>query len=352
MLSTSTVCRGVLAAAIGVAALAVSACGTDEQSSGSGGKAKVAYVVPGNLGDGAYLDQLDLGITRGAEKYGLQAQSIEAGNTPTKWAPTMDDTANRGFDAIVSAGFQVKELVEQAAAQHPETKFILDDAAYDPAKCGGCENIYSITYRYTETGYLAGVLAGLLTKTAGERINSDNVVGFVGGQDIPVIQEYLAGYKAGVKKVNPQARVISAFAGSWSDPAKGKQLAAGMIDQGADIICTAAGGTDNGVFEAAAAGNAWAIGNTALQTDRPRVNGKLAVLTAMETDVTAAQEEAMKLLSEGKLPVGSTRSLGVKEGINRLVESPEYKRYVPADIRQEIAGIVQAIAAGTLKIDV
>lgn len=356
MLSTSTMRRGLLAAAIGAAVLAVSACGADEQPSGattgaSGDKAKVAYVVPGNLGDGGYLDQLNMGITGGAKKYGVEAQTIEAGTTPTKWAPAIDDAANRGFDVIVTAGFQVKEIVEQAAAQHPETKFVLDDAAYDADKCGGCENIHSITYRYNETGYLAGVIAGLLTKAKAERINADNVVGFIGGQDIPVIQEYLAGYKAGVKKVNPEARVISAFAGSWSDPAKGKQLAANMIGQGADIIYAAAGGTDNGTFEAAAADKAWAIASTEPQAARPRVNGELAVLTAVDTDVAATHDNVIKQVSEGKLPVGSTRNFGVKEGINRLIESPAYKQYVPADIRAQVSDIVHGIAAGTVQVD-
>ncbi len=92
-------------------------------------------------------------------------------------------------------------------------------------------------YREAERGFLLGAIAGLMTRrTDDPKINTANVIGVVGGMDIPLINANIAGYIAGAKFVNPAADVRFSYVGDWADPARGKELALAQFDQGVDII--------------------------------------------------------------------------------------------------------------------
>jgi basic membrane protein A len=351
----SRITQRPLALAAGLAAASVLAggCGSSEESAGSGssstaakGDKSIALIINGNLGDGGFFDNANAGVADTAKRLGLAEKTIETGYTPTKWAPALDDAAAGEYDVVIAGSFPMKELVEQAAAQHPDKQFVLFDVEADKEACGGCENIYSITYRYRETGYLAGVVAGQVTVSDTARTNDEAVVGFVGGQDIPVIRDYMEGYVNGVKAVNPDAEVVTAFAGAFNDPVKGKQLASGMIAKGADVVFTAAGDTDKGTFEAAADHGVWAIGNSLNHARDNEVNGKVAILTASNTSVQNSLSDAVEHIASGDLPVGETHSFGVKEKTNYIVQSGPYKQFVPAEIREKVAQIERSIADG------
>lgn len=340
------------------AALAVAGCGSGSSGSSTGGASasasgckapRIVMIVNSNLGDGGFWDQSNAGVTNTARAFGLCEKTIETGPDPTRWAPAVQDVSSGDADVVIAGSFEMAQLIEQAAQQHPEKKFVLFDVAADPKACGGCKNIYSVTLRYKENGYLAGVLAGLLTRSRIARANAQNVVGFVGGQNIPVILDYHDGFVAGVKQVDPGARILSAYAGSFSDPVKGKQLAAGMIGQGADILFTAAGDTDKGVFEAAADGNAWALGNSAPQARQSAVNGKQAVLTAVAGDMGTPLATAVRAIAAGRLPVGTVGSFGVKERAIAILDSPNYLQVVPASLRKQAEAVQAQIASGQLQ---
>ena len=260
----------------------------------------------------------------------------------------MNDLASGSDDLVISGSFAMVEILGQAAAAHPDKKFVLFDAAPSEKICGKCANIYGIQYNYKETGFLAGVLAGSLELSTGvDRIKNTKVVGVVGGQEIPVIQDYIAGFKAGVKAVAPDVTVLSAYAGAFNDPVKGKAVAQQMIQQRAEVLFTAAGSTDKGVFEAAADNNIWSIGNAAAQANKEfAINGVDVVLTSSDTNVQTSIEDALRLAAEDKLPVGTSRVFGAKEGTNSIIESALYKKVVPADIRDKVSAITKDVIAG------
>jgi basic membrane protein A len=141
-------------------------------------------------------------------------------------------------------------------------------------------------------------------------------------------------------------KVLSAYAGSFADPVKGKAIAADMTGQGAEILFTASGGTDTGVFEAAADANIWAIGNAEVQTTEPEINGTPVVLTASSTSTRESVQDAVVQAGAGTLPVGETRSFGVADGSIYIVESDLYTSVVPQEIRDQLAAITDAVAAG------
>jgi basic membrane protein A len=332
-----------------VAALALAGCsspsgsGGDEPSTGS-----VVLLIPGTTGDGGFFDQADAGVREGAEAAGWDVQVVEAGYEPTKWEPALTDLASGDSDVIISGSFAMIELVSQAAVTYPDKQFVLFDAEPSADICGECANVYAITYNYLETGFLAGALAGLVETAEGvDRITGTGVVGVVGGQEIPVIQDYIAGYELGVSTVAPDVQVLSAYAGSFADPVKGKAVGDDMVQQGAEILFTAAGSTDKGVFESAASNNVWAIGNAAAQAnDASAINGVEAVLTSSDTNVQTSLADAVVLAGKGELPLGESRLFGVKEGTNSIIESSNYTSVVPQEIRDQLAALVQDIKDG------
>ncbi|ARE38737.1 putative nucleoside ABC transporter, substrate-binding component [Rhodovulum sp. P5] len=150
--------------------------------------------------------------------------------------------AEAGLNPIVMAGFAFASVLEEVAADYPDTKFQIIDMVVD------APNVRSIVFSEHEGSYLVGMMAAMASETG--------AVGFVGGMDIPLIRKFACGYVQGVKAVSPDAKVIQNMTGTtpaaWADPVKGSELAQAQIGQGADVIYAAAGSTGLGVLQTVA----------------------------------------------------------------------------------------------------
>lgn len=150
--------------------------------------------------------------------------------------------AARGSDPVVGVGFPQASAIEKVARDFPKVSFAIVDMVVP------LPNVQSFVYREHEGAFLAGLLAALASKSG--------TVGFVGGQDIPLVRKVLCGYEQGARYANAKARVLSAMTGStnaaWTDPVRGAELARAQAAQGADVIFAAAGSTGLGVLQAAA----------------------------------------------------------------------------------------------------
>ena len=158
--------------------------------------------------------------------------------------------ARDGYNPIIGTGFSMEAAMKVVAAEFPETQFAIIDMVVD------LPNVRSIVFKEEEGSYLVGILAAMASKTG--------KVGFVGGMDIPLIQKFACGYVQGVKSVNPDIQVFQNMTGdtgaAWNDPVKGGELAKAQIEQGADVVYHAAGGTGMGVLQAAADAGKLGIG--------------------------------------------------------------------------------------------
>jgi basic membrane protein A len=101
-------------------------------------------------------------------------------------------------------------LLQEVAQKHPDKKFMFYDASVNYTECD-CKNVYSVLYKQNEGSYLAGVYAGLMTESG--------TIGVIGGQDTPVINDFIVGYVQGAKEARPDIKVLGAYAGSWNDSA-------------------------------------------------------------------------------------------------------------------------------------
>jgi basic membrane protein A len=337
-----------LAAVLMIVGLALVACqpAAPAGDGGEEGTLKVVNLINGVLGDKSFFDSAERGVKKGSEEFGFEYKTIEAGIDPAKWQPALEDAAeNEEYDVMILGTYQMSEFLQIVAPKYPDKKFILYDVSVDYTACD-CSNVYSVLYKQNEGSYLAGYYAGLMTES--------NIIGAVGGQDIPVINDFIVGYEQGAKDANPDVEVVVQYAGGWNDPAKGKELALAMYQQGADIVFQVAGGTGVGIFQAAQEVGKWAIGvdsDQALIIEETNPEQAAVILTSMMKNVDNSLYRAMDLYYQDALPFGEAESLGVKEGGVGLAYNKFYDENTPDDVKEAMTAVEEELAAGNITVD-
>src|SRR5437660_3511730 len=173
------------------------------------------------------------------QAFDIVLRDVEPGN-PTSIEPAMRAFAERNYDLIIGVGFAQAPIMEVVAKDYPNLHFAIIDGVSE------LPNVASFVIREHEGAYLVGIIAAKTTKT--------NVLGFVGGMDIPLIHRFEKGYEEGAKAVNPNIQIVQNYVGvtdaAWNNPGKGKELSLAQISKGADVIFTAAGNSGLGAFDA------------------------------------------------------------------------------------------------------
>jgi basic membrane protein A len=184
------------------------------------------------------------GAQRWAEETGGSFRDIEL-QSEAQREQALRRFAEAGLNPVVTTGFSMATPIGNVAPDYPDTKFVTIDGYVDPE---AHPNVLSILFSEHEGSFLVGMMAAMASET--------DTVGFVGGMDIPLIRKFACGYAQGVKAVDADADVIANMTGTtpaaWNDPVKGSELAKAQVDQGADVIFAAAGGTGIGVLQTAA----------------------------------------------------------------------------------------------------
>lgn len=322
---------------VAVLAFGMVACGSnDTPDAGNEGEGsdvtRVAILLP-HIGDQSYLD-----IVAGAkdlldEKYGeaIEVNIVQMGDNEADWEPANRQAAEEGYDIIVSGNWQYEGAMLTVAAEYPEVKYINFD--YSSADANSLENVYAVTYAAHEIGYLTGVVAAVKSNTG--------IIGGIVGQDNAGMNQFMAGYIQGAADVNPEIKVIISYVGSYSDPATAKEMSANMINEGADVIWGCAGGSGNGVFEAAsevaldAEGNrvVWALGVDDDQYYSMSAKPELAatILTSGLKKCDVAVADAVTQVIDGTAPFGTQKMLHYSDGAVGLAENDYYTANMTAD---------------------
>ncbi|MCY4147138.1 MAG: BMP family ABC transporter substrate-binding protein, partial [Chloroflexi bacterium] len=239
----------------------------------------------------------------------------------------------------------------------PDKQFSFYDAPmpYDNADIcvEGCANVYSMTYAQNQGSFLAGVYAAAITASMMEGTNDAPIIGAVGGQQIPVIDDFIVGYEQGACLVNPDTQSIVQYAGSWNDPARAKEITLAMYEQGADIVFQIAGGSGVGVFEAAHEQGHYAIG---VDSDQAAIVAETdpdqaeRILTSMLKNVDNSIFRAITLHLDGELPYGSAESLGIPEGGVGLAKNEFYDAATSDDIKAMLDAAEAAVVNGDIEV--
>src|SRR4051812_10347684 len=292
----------------------------------------VIYMVTdtAGLGDQNFNDLANKGGTNAQTDLGITWKVSESADA-TAYEPNLTGAADAGAQLVVGVGFNLTDAINTVAPQYPDTFFQLIDSVSDAG------NVQSVLFKEQQIGYLAGIVAGKVTKT--------NKIGIVGGQRIPPVIRYEVGFVAGVKSVNADAQVIINYTDTFGDQDLGKQTAAAQFNQGADIIFPIAGLTGTGAYLAAAElnkmGEIWVVGVDTAQ-DHLAPGYELCVA---QKGVDFAVYEACKAIVDGDFKTG-TQNLGLSEGGVSIVL---YEGRVPADVAALTHGYEKAIIDGTIE---
>lgn len=287
--------------------LLLSACSSNSSSASSGSSklGRAALVIAqGGLGDESYNDLGYSGFKKGLKADGLKGSPIESTDVVAQGEQILRRAGDADFGVVVDLEYSHAETLPKVAADYPKTDWVLINA-----EAKG-KNVTSVLFQEQEGSYLAGALAAIQTQnTTDPKINSQNVIGVIGGTQSVGIDKFIVGYIQGAKAVDPSIKVLSAYSNDFADPTKGSQLAKSMFDQGADIVYAVAGGTGTGVIQAAKDANHYAIG---VDADQDALAPGY-VLTTMEKKTDVAVQTLLADYAKGKFPGGKTLSLGLAQ---------------------------------------
>lgn len=239
--------RIALAIALAVTiALVASGCGDDDEEVSDGQKPLITLVADiSGLGDESFNDVIWNGCEKAKAELGVRAMCFEP-KSVEEYAAAIEEALAEKPDLVVVAGGQLQSELDKFAAENPDTPFLTIDgnATFD--------NIKAATFGMAQGSFLAGVAAANHTRSG--------IVGFVGGIQNNMIEEFQYGYMAGVKAVDPNIEVRVDYTGNFESESDGKVLALNQSSDGADVIYHASGVCGKGVIEAAAEKGFWAIG--------------------------------------------------------------------------------------------
>jgi basic membrane protein A len=278
--------------------LLAAGCQSSPSSSNEDGQEKegakrIALVLPEKIGVNPFFQQMDDGAKKAAEEFGVELKTIES----TDHAAIEDNlraAVAEGYDLVITSSFESEDALKKVAAENPDRQFAIIDTVVD------LPNVRSVTFREQEAAYLLGAAAGLSTKT--------NKVGMVVAMDIPLLKKWTVGFEEGLKKTNPEAEFLINYVGSFTDPAKAKEMALLQASKGADFIAGAAAVGDLGVFEAAKEQGFYTAGQ---DVDRTELDPDHIVLSQLKGTDTAAYE-TVKAFTEETLEPGVV-AYGLKE---------------------------------------
>jgi len=205
----------------------------------SSAKKPMRAVLIGNqkFGDQGPMDDMNLGLQRAAKDFGVQVKSFEA-LQPAEYEEVVRAFARQGYDLIMVTFFPLIEAVSRVAPEFPNTKFAVIFGLEDV----GIPNVRVVAFSCWEAYFTAGVSAGLLTETG--------KLAHIAGADDPVLNANFNAFVDGAKSVRKNISVDRVVAGTFEDPAKGKEIALSLYERGVDIIATDAAKTSLGIIEA------------------------------------------------------------------------------------------------------
>ncbi|XEC96397.1 BMP family ABC transporter substrate-binding protein [Paenibacillus tarimensis] len=321
-----------------LAASVLAACGSkdnnESSAQGNDSKAqKIALVLPEKIGVNPFFQLMDEGLKKAGDEFNVEVRTIES-TDPAAFEQNLRATVADNYDLIITATFQAEDALNKVAAENPDKPFAIIDTVVD------LPNVRSVVFREHEAAYLLGAAAGLATKT--------NKVGAVVAMDAPLLKKYTVGFEQGLKSTNPEAQFVVNYVGSFTDPAKAKELALLQHSQGADFIAGMAAVGDLGVFEAAKEKGFYTSGQ---DTDRTVEDPEHVVLSQLKgTDAVAY--ETVKSFVEGDFSFGAV-DYGVKEDgvgltyVTRDSETPLHP-FVGKENIDKVKAIAEEIKSGAL----
>jgi basic membrane protein A len=304
-----------------------------------------------NLGDLSFNDSGWQGVQDAAAKYGWEADVIELGNDTSTYENAFADAVDSGkYDIVVTqSNYGLSDLAQTYAPQYPDIKFIAFDMGASAEIAA--DNMFGIAYKQNEGSFLVGALAGKLTQT--------NKIGVFIFNDVPVGNDFLTGYIAGVRYSNPDAEVTVAYGGGTADAAKLQEISSAMFDSGVDVIygvsgsaypglakeATSRGGFEAGVYAIGVDTDMWTVYNASENAEYADV-----IITSMLKNVGDSVVFAIDHYMAGTLPWGTVMPMGIIEGAVGVADNSHYRSETPADVLDYMDALQEQVVSGEVEV--
>ena len=285
----------------------------------------------GGLNDRSFNHLAYLGLQRANKKLGVPVRVLES-HSNADYVPNMASLAQQGYSLVIAVGFLMHDAVRQVAKRFPSTKFMIIDDAWSK---GDPKNLEGTVFHEEQAGYMVGYLSGLMEKGA-------KTISSVGGQKIPPVDHYIAGYQAGAKAANPQIKTLNGYSQDFVAQDKCKNLALQQIGQGSQVVFQVAGGCGLGALDAAKAKGVWGIG---VDADQAYLGSY--ILTSAVKRVDNDVYTTVKQLADGTLKTGRTFEFDVSNG---GIDIGKISAKAPHADVMKVQMIKRQIAAGKVSI--
>ena len=303
-------------------------------------KALKVGIVLGALGDLSFMDSAKRGYDKAVAELGIDGDYVEA--EPSERAAAIQNFLADGKEMIITIGFSEAENTKIAAVDNPDVQFAIVDMVVTADNGDLLPNVQNLIFKEHEGSFEVGYIAGKLSKTG--------KVAFMGGMDVPIIRKFQTGWEEGAKYANPNIEFCDGYAGSWGDPAKGKEIGLACFEAGADIIFAAGGSTGNGAYEAAAETGNYAIG---VDSNQDYVQPGTMITSMMKNVDYAVYTAIADRIAAGSV-ISTIDSYGSAEngvGPTWLVDgSTLFADEGPADMASQVAGLIEEVAEVRAKI--
>ena len=290
---------------------------------------RVALITPGSIADAAWNSGAYEGLNRIRDSLGAEVSHVEA-MTPAAQEEALRTYARQGYDLIISNGFEFQDPAERVSAEYPGPVFVVNSGARAAGR------VVPLVFRIEEATYLAGMVAGGLTRSG--------IIGFIGGVELPPVRRGYEGWANGARAVRPAVQSRVTYLNNWEDAAAGKEAALALMRLGADMLHHNADAAALGAFQAVKESRSACIfGANADQRGLApdRVPGS-AVIDLPHAFLLVARE-----LQAGTLPMAQ-KSFGVEGGVLSYVPNPALDSLLPPGLMARVRAAADSIAAGTL----
>jgi basic membrane protein A len=305
--------RFFLLALIAALALGIAACGDDDDDDGGGGgggggggeaKSIKAGVVTdiGGLNDRSFNFLANKGLEDAEADLGVQGRVLIS-KSNGDYVPNLSTLAQQQYDLTVGVGFLMADAMATVAGKFPNNNFAIVDFAAAGLK-GKPQNVEGLLFKEQEAGYLAGYLAGLWAKD-----NNATTVSTVGGQKIPPVDHYIAGFQKGATDANPGIKTLNGYSQDFVAQDKCKEIALDQIAQGSKVVFQVAGQCGLGALDAAKEKGVQGIG---VDADQAYLGDH--ILTSALKKVDVAVFDAIKRAQDGKFKGGTDVIATVENG--------------------------------------
>jgi len=316
--------RSILAIGLTGLVLTAAACGSDDSSSDSaagsgsttstqaatGKKIRVGLVTDiGGLNDRSFNALANKGLNDAKSQLGVEGRVLTS-DSNSDYVPNLSTLAQQKYDLVIGVGFLMAEAVNTVAKKFPDTKFAVIDVSQASLK-DKPTNVEGLLFAEQQAGYLAGYLAGNYAKE-----NNIDTISSVGGQKIPPVDHYIAGYQAGAKAANPDIKTLNAYSQDFVDQAKCKEIALDQIQRGSGVVFQVAGQCGLGALDAAKQEGKQGIG---VDADQAYLGDH--VLTSATKKVDVAVLDTVKAAQADKFQAGTDQLFELKNngvGIGKI----------------------------------